>query len=504
MTKLGQKSFVPALKADVAAVEGDAPSIAQEMDSAQYKGLAPYGSYVTRTIFFHTLAFNENLKGLSREELRYAILSPGTDVSFVDDALRRFVQASAYLDDRPNVPLRFLTEANLTQMIRRQERQVDHGEVRAQLNDRIRSIFSGNNFQLAPFPSLPNDITDDAGDGKPTLGVISYDADEVDGERVALPDLVRRLYREKGSSGDVRMNRNNLVFVVVDARRKEDMKRKMIRRLALEDLRRPERLSDLAKHQQDRLLELYHKSEQELAVAIQQAYRHVFYPTRNRVDGADVDLGHSSIEVQSASANPGDGQRQVLRVLRDIQKLRLSEDNPDSPQFIRDRTPLKKGQISTAALRDEFRRDASLPILVGDDVFVKGIRQGIEQGEFVYRSGELIWGQCDPWAEIKINEQSFVLTASFAKEHNIWPRPKTKPEPIPPVTPTDPPDPIDPIDPPILPPPVLPSDRNISAEGVLKGALTRIWDSARTRKYAAIFSLHLSFFDLQTASNSWG
>jgi hypothetical protein len=503
VTKLGQKSFVPALKADVAAVEGDQPSIAQEMDASHYLGLPPYGSYVGRTIFFHTLAYNDNLKGLSPEELRYAILSPGTDISFVDDALRRFIQVSAYLDDRPNAPLRFLNEANLTQMIRRQERQVDPGEVRTQLNDRIKSIFNGTTFQLTAFPSIPNEVPDESGNGKPTLAVINYDADEVDGENVTLPGLVRKLYRERGAAGDVRRNRNNLVFVVVDAQRKEDMKRKMIRRLALEDLRRPERLNDLAEHQQDRLKEWYQRSEQELAVAIQQAYRHVFYPSRNRVEGADVELAHASVEVQSASANPGDGQRQVVRALRTFGKLRLPEDDPDSAAYIRDRTPLKKGQISTAALRDEFRRDPALPILVGDDVFFKGIRQGIESGELIYRSGDLIWGKGDPWAEIKIDEQSFVLTMEYAKGQNIWPRQEKKLESeVPPIPPPDPHDPLDPLDPRIPPtptdqPPVSPPpERSVSAEGVLKEALARIWEMARSRKFTAIAVLQLTIYNL--------
>jgi hypothetical protein len=519
VTKLGQKSFVPALKADVAAVEGDQPSIAQEMDASHYLGLPPYGSYVGRTIFFHTLAYNDSLKGLSPEELRYAILSPGTDISFVDDALRRFIQVSAYLDDRPNAPLRFLNEANLTQMIRRQERQVDPGEVRTQLNDRIKSIFNGTTFQLTAFPSIPNEVPDESGNGRPTLAVINYDADEVDGENVTLPGLVRKLYRERGAAGDVRRNRNNLVFVVVDAQRKEDMKRKMIRRLALEDLRRPERLNDLAEHQQDRLKEWYQRSEQELAVAIQQAYRHVFYPSRNRVEGADVELAHASVEVQSASANPGDGQRQVVRALRTFGKLRLPEDDPDSAAYIRDRTPLKKGQISTAALRDEFRRDPALPILVGDDVFFKGIRQGIESGELIYRSGDLIWGKGDPWAEIKIDEQSFVLTMEYAKGQNIWPRPATRTET---GTGTE-----------TGAGTVVVSgvgtgtgggsetglgsdrghgsdsgvgagagsggaestERSVSAEGVLKEALARIWEMARSRKFTAIAVLQLTIYD---------
>ncbi|MDO8544959.1 MAG: hypothetical protein Q7S40_31330 [Opitutaceae bacterium] len=34
-----------------------------------------------------------------------------------------------YLDDRPGVPLRFLAEANLTQVIRREETNVDNSDM---------------------------------------------------------------------------------------------------------------------------------------------------------------------------------------------------------------------------------------------------------------------------------------------------------------------------------------------------------------------------------------
>ncbi|MCP4697884.1 MAG: DUF499 domain-containing protein, partial [Gammaproteobacteria bacterium] len=116
-TKLGQKQFLPAIRSDVAAEDGQGKALAEELDAGNYTGLAPYGSYAARTIFLHSLAFNEQLKGLSPEELRYAVVSPGTDISFIDDARKRFIAASAYLDDRPSVPLRFLAAANLTQII---------------------------------------------------------------------------------------------------------------------------------------------------------------------------------------------------------------------------------------------------------------------------------------------------------------------------------------------------------------------------------------------------
>jgi hypothetical protein len=333
VTRLGQRQFVPAIKADVAAVEGDQRALALQLDAEHYSGLAPYASYVGRAILFHTLAFNENLKGATAEELRYAVLSPGTDISFIDDARRRFVQESAYLDDRPNAPLRFAAEANLPQILRREEKHVDPGESRAQLNDRIKSIFGGAAFNLYPFPGGPCEVPDDAGDGKPDLVLLGNDAVEVASDNLVVPELVSRIYRQKGAVGDLRLNRNNLVFLLADQARKEEMKHQMIRRLALNELRRLERLNEFAEHQPDRIPEWYRRSEQELALAIQQCYRHVLYPSRNRVEGADVDLGHTAIDVQTASDKPGNGQKQVVVVLRANNKLRLPEDERDSPTY---------------------------------------------------------------------------------------------------------------------------------------------------------------------------
>ena len=276
----------------------------------------------------------------------------------------------------------------------------------------------------------------------------------------------------------MRKNRNNLVFLLADQARKEEMKHKMVRRLALNELRRPERLNEFPDHQQDRIREWYQRSEQELALAIQQCYRHVFYASKHRIDGANLDLAHTAIDVQGASEKPGLGQKQVIEVLRANNKLRLPEDEPDSPTYIRDRTPLKKGTITTAALRAEFRRDPALPILVGDDCFVKGIRRGIELGEYVYQSGKLTCGMGDPWASIHIDEQSFVHTSAYAKTNGIWPKVAEPPPP---------------------PPPPPPPDGTLTEEGVLKEALTKLWERARARKFTHIRAIELRLFDATDA-----
>ena len=495
VTKLELSAFDPAIRNDVASEHGTA--LAEQLDAKHYIGMPPLGSFVARTILWHSFAFNDTLKGTSQEELRLAVLSPGVDVGFVNDARQRFVAASAYLDDRPAAPLRFLAEANLTLMIRRQEDQVDRSESRSELQDRIRSVFQGSTFEMVPFAGGPEDVGDDVGDGRPRLVLIGYDAESVRGDRLQIPPIVEKIFRTKGTQGDFRQLQNHLAFLVADEPLRDEMKHAMVRRLALQAMCAPARLAELAPHQQQKVRELYQKSEQGLAVAIQRCYRHLFFPSRNnRVEGALVELGHSAFDIPSTADQPGRGQQQVERALADNAKLLRDTDHPLAPAYVRDQTPLRKGQISTAMLRNEFRKDPRLPILIGDGNFIALVRKGIDEEAYVYKAGDLLLGKGDPWADIKIDDNAFVFTMAFAKQQGIWPRPVA-----PPPTSVFPP-PLPPVDtgggtqPPATP---APGVQQFSAEAPLKEALTRIWEEARGRKVSRLRALWLRVFDTRDA-----
>ena len=180
----------------------------------------------------------------------------------------------------------------------------------------------------------------------------------------------------------------------------------------------------------------------------------------------------------------------MVRVLRDLGKLRTGEDEPDSPTYVRDRTPLRQGQMTTAALRNEFRRDPALPMLVGDDVFVRGIRRGVESGDYVYRQGELVYGAGDPMAAIAIDEQAAVLTMAFAKNKGVWPRREEseaeKEEPPPKKKESDSTGRVEPID---------PQAATFHAEGLLKEALAVLWEQARSGGFDAIARMEIRVFD---------
>jgi hypothetical protein len=490
ITRLQQGAYTPAMSNDVAGA-GEKRSLAEDLDYQHYRGDAPYTEYVARTIFLHSLAFNDPLKGLNADHLRYSVLCPSLDVGFIEDARKRFLSESAYLDDRPGVPMRFLVEANLTQIIRRQEQHVDPMESRAQLNDLIRDIFKGQIFDTISFPGGPYDVPDEVGDGRPRLVVISYDGVSIDSTFDTPPELITKIFERKGSDATgYRALRNHLVFVVADESRKDEMRHKLVRRLALADLKMPERLAELAEHQQAKVKELEQRSVTDAALAVQQCYRHVLYPSRNRIGESRVDLAHTAIDIQSTSDKPGAGQQQVIRALRDLKKLRLPEDDPDSPTYVRDRTPLKKGQITTLSLREEFRRDPGLPILVGDDIFIRGVRKGVDTGEYVYQRGDLLYGQGDPSAAIEINEQATISTMAYAKQHGIWPRRPVTPPGAPQISATSPHGGTPGATPPAPPPP-----GSLTAEGLLKEALTKIWEQARTRNIDAIASVSIRLFE---------
>ena len=147
---------------------------------------------------------------------------------------------------------------------------------------------------------------------------------------------------------------NHLVFLAADETRLDEMNRAMMRRLALRALIKPGRIQELAEHQQGKVRELETKSDLEVATVIQQAYRHVFYPARQRLAGSLVDLNHAAIDIHSASERPGTGQQQVIRALRDNanQKLRLAEDAPESPGYTCDRTPVSYTHLTLPTNRE--------------------------------------------------------------------------------------------------------------------------------------------------------
>jgi hypothetical protein len=463
-TKLGLQAFIPAIRADVSTTPAEGSrALAQRLDSQEFSGMEPYGSMAARTVLFHSLAFNEPLKGLSRLELNYSLYAPAVDPAFVDKAVRLLQEESEYLDDSGTSKLRFLTDSNLNQMVRKREQLFDLESVREELNRRIGTIFDKQRLEPVLYPASPADIPDDT-DG-PYLAVIHWEGHTVEQANIHLPELVVRLFKEKGDNANLRLNRNNLVFVCADALQVDDMLRKARTYLALQQMQQGDLFASLQSHQQDQVKERYGQAQQGFALAVQQCYRHVFYPERGQ--WPEVPLTHAAITVTNASSDPGVGQKQVERVLREAGELVLAEDAPPAPNYMAGKTPLKRmGVMSTRDLRNEYYRDPALPILLGDEVLKKCLRMGLDQGLFVYKEGDRLEGQGLPPGTLSISEDGKIYTMEKGLELSVWPIQDIDPIITPPPTPP-------PLPP--LPPPLPPADLGvIERSDNVKTALTQL------------------------------
>ncbi len=500
-TRLGQQAFDSAISYDIANADPLQPARAQRIDDRYFRNAPPFGSYVARTIFVNSMAFNQELRGLSVEQLRAQMLAPGLGgapteggATFIEEARKRFEEESGYLDDRTTTVLRFAAEWNLTKLIEQTKADVDPAKVRDTLRREIQALFraasaGSPSLDFVPFPAGPSDVPDDANEGKPFLAVIGYEAEAIDGDVTATPALAARIAQFKGADGtQLRLLRNNVVYLLADARKKAEMSDAVARRIALEDL--DERgAGSLADHQRAKLRELKEDSKHRCAVSIQQCYRHVFFPSSAALDAAG--LAHVALEVDNASANPGAGQRAVIRALRNHQKLNTPEDLAINAAAIRDRVSQlrTKGSMTTRDLREEFRRDRSLPMMLGDEPFRKLAREGVDRDVFVYVRGDVVYAAGMPPVAIEIGENAFLHTKAAAGEAGVWPRRVSEPEP-PPPEPKPPPGGTPPGGRPQPPPP--PPAGVIPVEGPLREAFARLRDAAQERSVSVVQSLTLT------------
>ncbi len=421
--RLNQGSYMAALKSDVAELQGNSQATAQLLDSKLYPGQLPAASYVARTVFLHSIAGVDAARGISAEHLRLSICSPLLEPAFIEQARTAFVGESLYLDDRPGAPLRLMTEPNLKMVIRRKMNELQLSAVQDRLSTEIGRSYSQPNgiFAVSRFAAGPYQVPDD--NERPQLVVMDYQSVTTVPDPQELPSEIEDIFQHKGSEGNLRKYRNNLVFLVADERSRETMIEATRRVMALEALTKSD-VKDLPKHQREELARGKEDAGFKMSSAILQCYRHLFYPAKTPMPGANVPLAYRLIELPIGEA--GNGQFQVKTALEDDKKLIGAHATPPAAAYVRDSTPLNaKGEMSTRELLDEFRCLPKFPILEHHTPLITLIRDGISKGVFVFREGaNQISGPGDPVPAIHIDDNSFVMTMDHAKAKHFWPRPE--------------------------------------------------------------------------------
>lgn len=408
-SKLKQEMFASAIDTDIACDDVNKTSMAQILDKKYYPSLPRFTTYITRVIFMNTLAHNPRLKGVDARHLRYSMLWPGMELSYVDEALARFREASLYLDDNPEKPTQFQAVPNLSQAIQRAEQGFDDQDLETEIDRRIKNIFQKGEFDLLLFPNGHEDVDDES--GRPKLVIPKYDKVDTSNPE-SPPGMVDDIFRHKGIGNGIRMFRNNLVFLVAVKDGVDVMYTATRRHLAMSKLESSDSITGFADHQQIIIRKKKTSSDADLDDAILRCYKFAYYPTAG-----------SRLAYAAMDWSRGGGQRFLVDALRNKQKIRTSGDLPDNPESLVDSIAKfkKSAEITTLDFRNEFYKDTALPMLIGDDVFSAGILLGIKQGVFVYKRGELVCGNEDPPFEIVIDDDSVVYTVRRARQLGVWP-----------------------------------------------------------------------------------
>ena len=414
-SRLERPAFKQVIEADIVSPKRGSPAHAQVIDAPWLEaGKPPYAQRVATTSFLHSLT-QGIATGVDPADLALAVLQPDDDPTMVPKAAERLYDIGWFFD-WDGRRYRFKTEPSLNKIITDEMGLVGRTKAKAELDGRIRHVWKTGYFKPTYFPSEAGDVDDDA--DKPKLVVIHYDAATSNGGAAAPPDLVRKIFDHAGALEGYRIYRNNVLFLVADEDQVENMVQVAQRYLAIGRITGDaERMGEFHEEQRKKLKKMGEAAELDVRVAITKAYRYLYYPS------ADAPQKHSNLNRETLPAQDQgevnqDQSNVVLRVLKQLQKV-LTADDPTLPAaFVRAKA-WDAGQvmISTEDLRRAFARRMGLRILLDLNQLKKTVRNGINQGTWVYYDTEeqIGYGTASPAPLVQISEDVVLYTPEEAK-----------------------------------------------------------------------------------------
>jgi hypothetical protein len=416
-SRLQRPAFKQVIEADIVSPLKGSLAHAQGLDDAARRAAQPTLAQRTATaILLHSLTQGV-ATGVDPADLALAVIGPDEDPLLVAKTTEQLVDSCWFLDWDGH-RYRFKTEASLNKIVADEMVLVGMTKAKAEVDRRIRDglIWRKGTFRPVAFPSEPGDIDDDA--GEPKLAIVHYDAVNMHVADAEVPDLVRRLFENAGSAEGFRQYRNNLVFLVADADsipRTVEMAQKhlALRRLVSDG----ERMADFNDEQRKKLKAMLDTSELDLRVAITRSYHFLFYPDSDAPQ-RDTNLAREALPAQDQGEVEKDQSAVVLRVLRQLGKVLTADDKPMAAAFVKAKAwDLNQPQLTTEDLRRAFARRIGLRILLDPNQLKRTIRDGAEQGTWVYYDAQeqVGYAAVSPAPLVRISEDAVLYAPEEAK-----------------------------------------------------------------------------------------
>lgn len=357
-------------------------------------GKPPFSSWVSRTIFLHSLN-QGSAAGIRRAELNLSLLTPGLEISFIDRAIEKLSSVAWYLDVDPITTIaRFKEEPSINKIVAEEKEQIGVTEAKEDLRTRRDSIFATKFFDLVAGPEGAHDVDDKA--DSVALCVIDFNEATVASSLDAAPAIAEQIFGNTGESGKFRTFRNRLLFLVANQQeldRSLDIAREY--KATQNILRSQNRLDDLSESQQKQLKQKEGEMDLAVRISLTNAYRHLFYPS-NDVVKAPKGLMHYTLPAQDSSTVKGNRNQQdiILKALKDCTKIRPEDAAPYAPAYLLQKVwPSGLQSLTTKALKEAFAKDLSLNILLDAEVskLRDTIRQGLVSGQWDLKFGDQLF-----------------------------------------------------------------------------------------------------------------
>jgi hypothetical protein len=425
--RLDRPRFKQVIEADVVSGLPGSHAHAQEIDR-DYP--APYAQRLAATIFLHSLS-QGIATGLSPAELNLAVLSPlptgGDDPAVVQRALERFSDAAWFLEYDSH-RYRLKTEPALNKIVEDEMGQVGQTKGKAEAERRIKQIWRKGFLHTMYFPDSPADVDDNADD--PKLVIMHFDAIACNPGDAEPPDLVQRIMGHKGTDESFRQYPNNLVFLLVDADQVQNMVDLNRRYLGIHRiLSDADRLAVFNDDQVKKLRKMAEAAELEARVSITRAYRYLYYPSADAPKTHEF-LKREILPPQDQGEMDQDQTNVVVRVLRALKKVQTADEEVLSAQFVRSKAwEANTASMTTEELRRAFARKPGLRILLDKGQLLKTVRQGVEQGVWIYydASEQFGYDQDSPPPSYAIGENLTLYAPDKARELGIRTKGKWQP-----------------------------------------------------------------------------
>ncbi|MGQ9851428.1 MAG: ATP-binding protein [Aggregatilineaceae bacterium] len=378
-SRLERSRFKQVIEADIVSHLPGSQAHAQAIDAMV--GGVPFTQRIATTAFIHSLTQGV-ASGIDLADLTLATLTPGDDPALVQRAADRLLDKGWYFEYDGH-RFRFKPEVSLNKIVEDEMGTVGLVKAKMELDQRIRQVWKKGFFKPVLFPSEPADVEDDA--GAPKLVIVHYDAAVTTTPSASPPDLVVRLFNHTGAQEGYRTFKNNLVFLVADGDQVENMVTHAQRYLAIRRiLNDAERLNDFYDDQRQKLKRMGDAAELEVRVAITKTYRWLYYPSGDAPQ-AHSHLAREQLQVQDQGEVSMDQSEVVLRVLKTLEKVQTQDSPPLAAKFVRSKAwDQGMTHLSTEDLVRVFARKMSLRMILDPNQLKKTIRNGIEQGVWIY------------------------------------------------------------------------------------------------------------------------